>query len=108
MSITGQRPQTAFACAVRREREGLRSPSGWKKTALSIPRHAPRRCHCQAWSMGPGRRDTSLTRLTFALVGGPDGNAGRSAAAFPGGFPSKRGANEDGPAPMSGKWTKAR
>jgi hypothetical protein len=47
-SMTGQRWQTSLACAVRRAREGLRSPSGWKNTPLSIPRQDPRRCHCQA------------------------------------------------------------
>jgi hypothetical protein len=56
----GQEAHTALAEASRLLRRGPRSPSGWKKSSVSLPRQAPSSCHSHFSDCGPGRREMSV------------------------------------------------
>lgn len=60
-SRTGQRMQITFARDSRAALAAPRSLSGWKKTALVTPRHAPRNCQSQRSTVGPGSLRVSVT-----------------------------------------------
>src|SRR6185503_16640540 len=60
-SKTRQPPQICLARASRSARAGPRSFSGWKNSALSIPRHAPRICQSQTSVTATGSLRVSAT-----------------------------------------------
>src|ERR1044072_9078005 len=64
-SSTGHAWQIAFARASRRALAGPRSPSGWKKNALSMPRQEASRCQSHTSALGPGSLRVSAMVTAF-------------------------------------------
>ena len=72
---TGQLRQICLAWASRPARAGPRSFSGWKNTALSIPRHAPRICQSQTSVTGAGSLRVSAMLVIPSAGAAPIGAA---------------------------------
>ena len=95
-AIAGHSKQTALAWASRRARAGPRSPSGWKKKELAIPRQAACNCQSHRSAFGPGRRLVSATSIPSMTS-----NAAKRGAAMNEAVVSEPATRQVGHAPFS-------